>query len=75
MAKMPDGWIFIPKEKSRTEIELVPSELVFCHNCKYSAMLYADDRFMDGYCQRHNIAVSETFYCADGKPRKDEEDA
>ena len=66
MAKMPDGWILIPIEKSKTEFELVRRELVRCHNCKYGAMLYADNWFVDGYCHRHNIAVDEKFYCADG---------
>ena len=70
MAKMPDGWILIPKE-SKKGFEVPMYELVFCRNCKFGAMLYADDRFMDGYCHRHNIAVDEKFYCADGKRKED----
>lgn len=71
MAKMLDGWILITKEKSKTEFELVRRELVCCHNCKYGDLLYADGWFVDGYCHRHNIAVDEMFYCADGKRKED----
>ena len=31
--KLPDGWVFIPKMKRRSTIEVEQKELVTCKNC------------------------------------------
>ena len=35
MAKLPDGWVFIPKPVKRTTIDIEKHELVMCRNCKH----------------------------------------
>lgn len=33
--KMPDAWVYIPRIKNRTTIEIEQKELVICKNCIY----------------------------------------
>lgn len=35
MARLPDGWVFIPKMKDAITIELKQMELVTCRHCKH----------------------------------------
>lgn len=35
MAKLPDGWLFVPKvSKKLTTIEITEQELIMCRNCE-----------------------------------------
>ncbi len=83
MAKMPDGWIFIPKEKSKTEFELVSRELVCCRNCKWWDQ---KDDSSYGYCRASDhwyrskhweISIYRVYqadwFCADGERREKNE--
>lgn len=70
MARLPDGWVFIPIMKDAITIELKQMELVTCQHCKH--------RFTDGknvlynVCElNHNKVQSDDWFCADGE----EEDA
>lgn len=73
MAKMPDGWIITPRVENGVTVVLEKTELVKCKNCRHSAILYSDNDPIDGYCQRHNIAVTEEFFCADGKKKEEKQ--
>ena len=33
--KLPSGWIFIPRMKDRTTLEVETKELIRCHECKH----------------------------------------
>ena len=39
MAKLPDGWVFIPKPVKRTTIDIEKHELVMCRNCTNATIL------------------------------------
>jgi hypothetical protein len=63
MAKLPDGWIFIPKFKDLTTITVEQKELVCCKNCKQAEQceIYA------GWDGQH-----PDWFCADGERRDDD---
>lgn len=60
MAKLPDGWVFIPKPVKRTTIVIEKHELVMCKNCKHN------DEFG---CHKLGMIVSDSWFCADGKSK------
>ena len=60
MARMPDGWVFIPKLKG-ISLEVEEKELVLCKHCKHEEV-----------CCRRRTDNPE-WYCGDGV-RKDEND-
>ena len=62
MAKLPDGWIFIPRTKDAVTIEVEERELVMCRNCKHV--------LPNGFCHKHSKKVTDEFYCADGEGRE-----
>lgn len=66
MARLPDGWVFIPMMKDAITIELKQMELVTCQHCKHGepgACGYGVD--CDG------VWHEADWFCADGE----EEDA
>ena len=71
MARLPDGWVFIPRMKDAITIELKQMELVTCRHCKhyrYYGLSY--DTISEckiGHCENPD----EYWFCADGE----EEDA
>ena len=68
MAKLPDGHVFIYKQKL-TKIEIEERELVMCRNCKHQD----PDRFNDGsnryVCRKGHGWKPDEWYCADGERR------
>lgn len=59
MARMPDGWFFIPKIKNskmtEVEIEVEEKELVFCEHCIYSGW------------KTGQYVITPDYYCHRGK--------
>lgn len=75
MAKLPDGWIFIPTIEKRTTVNIEERELVMCRNCKWGEpsknmkgedMVFCyngDTGIEDGYLHEPN------WFCAEGKKK------
>ena len=68
MAKLPDGWIYIPRQKDMVTIEIEPRELVMCRNCRHWNEEDHDCNIKVG----HFTAPPE-WYCADGERRANDE--
>ena len=65
MARLPDGWVFIPVMKDSITFEIKKMELVACLHCKH----YDKDMI---YCNKFGIQnIDNDWFCADGE----EEDA
>lgn len=77
MAKLPDGWIFMPRmnEHNRLQIYLEQQKLVTCKSCTYW-----DDssevRFLGGwcFCDKLQFSTSPDWFCADGEAKKNAAD-
>ena len=75
MAKLQDGWVFIPKvvmNEKEANIEVREYELVFCENCKH----YKETTIIGcaiGFCKQKNIIISKDDYCKFGEREEDEE--
>lgn len=68
MAKLPDGWVFIPMMKDAITIEIKKMELVTCRHCKWFHKAFENE----GRCIKHdNDYRDPDWFCADGE----EEDA
>ena len=63
MAKLPSGWIFIPRFKDLNHIELDERELVTCKECRYFVFENAEC----GHCKSHGLPVVPDWYCADAE--------
>ena len=64
MAKLPAGWIFIPKMKDAVTITVEKRELVVCKDCKWYHQAFANE----GRCVNHdNDFHNPDWFCADGK--------
>lgn len=74
MARLPAGWIFIPKFKDMTTITVEQRELVCCKNCKWweNGLCKSDDvsRKIDDCGCYPDFRTSSDWFCADGE-RKD----
>lgn len=72
MAKLPDGWVFIPMMKNAITIELKEMELVTCRHCKhykpYTGRVSGNQYFQ---CEVLITDTEPDWFCADGE----EEDA
>lgn len=59
MARIPDGWVFIPKIKNskmtEVEIEVEEKDLVFCEHCMYSEQ------------KPWQYSITPDYYCHRGK--------
>ena len=67
MAKLPDGWVFIPKPVKGTTIDIEQHELVMCRNCKHRD---PEDHKCDcGQLERVGCAfsVDDDYFCAYGE--------
>lgn len=68
MAKLPDGWVFIPRMKDAITIELEQRELVTCRHCKHR-----DPESGCCDCGGHEmmkgkiLAMPDNWWCADGE--------
>lgn len=70
MARLPDGWVFIPRMKDAITIELKQMELVTCRHCKHC--FTGGENILYNVCElNHNKVQSDDWFCADGE----EEDA
>lgn len=68
MAKLPDGWVFIPKPVKRTTIDIEKHELVMCRNCKHRD---PEDFKCDNHWHSHSpLPVDDDFWCAYGEKYK-----
>lgn len=67
MAKLPSGWIFIPRMKDASHIELVERKLITCHECRYYNPAGCSPGF--GWCERSGMdrGVTDDWYCADAE--------
>ena len=57
MARIPDGWVIIPKIKNckmaEVEIEVEKKELVFCEHCLHAGWKITSDAIQpEYYCHR-----------------------
>ena len=72
MAKLPDGWVFIPMMKDAITIELKQMELVTCRHCKhykpYTGRVSGNQYFQ---CEVLTMDTDPDWFCPDGE----EEDA
>ena len=67
MAKLPDGWVFIPRMKDAVTIEVEELELVMCRNCRHADCF---DKFT--VCRKaERKLVPSDFFCADGERREE----
>ena len=66
MARLPDGWVFIPRMKDAITIELKQMELVTCQHCKHC---FTDgENVLYNVCELNNNKVqSDDWFCADGE--------
>ena len=66
MARLPDGWVFIPRMKDAITIELKQMELVTCRHCKHC---FTDcENVLYNVCElNHNKVQSDDWFCADGE--------
>lgn len=69
MAKLPSGWIFIPRMKDAFYIEWVEHKLVTCQECKYFVFENAEC----GHCKSHGLTVVPDWYCADAEAEEKKE--
>ena len=68
MAKLPDGWVFIPKPVKRTTIDIEQRELVMCRNCKHRD---PEDHKCDHHWHAYSpLPVDDDFWCAFGEKYK-----
>ena len=78
MARMPDGWVIIPKDegikqdengKLYRKIRMDDKELVMCKSCKHYNTVGCSNGF--GWCEDSivNTGVRDDFYCARGERR------
>ena len=68
MAKLPDGWVLIPKVIAKgTKIEVTEYELVLCKNCVHAKQHTLFGRTV-AFCERLQTAfpVAEDDYCSYG---------
>lgn len=67
MAKLPDGWVFIPKPVKGITIDIEQRELVMCKNCKHRD---PEDHKCDcGHDIQWQLPRADDWFCADGKRR------
>ena len=80
MAKMPDGWVMIPKYEGINQDEngklvqqfsIEDKELVMCKNCKWWDKDHTTDG-VKGFCPNTGCCEQPDFYCADGERRDSE---
>jgi len=67
MAKLPAGWILIPKTKDGVTVLYETRELVKCKDCKHSKRMCQP--WNDLICQKHGGANTPEWFCADGERR------
>ena len=68
MAKLPDGWVFIPKHVKRTTINIEQHELVMCRNCVHRD---PEDHKCDHHWHAYSpLPVDDDFWCAYGEKYK-----
>ena len=70
MAKLPDGWVLVPKMKDALTVTIEQKELVCCRNCKHC--YYASNRTPEEQsyvCDKIGMDVKPSWFCADGERR------
>lgn len=79
MARMPDGWVFIPRidgpnledGNAVVHVSVDEKELVMCKNCEHYRP-YRHDMGDDSRCALWNAETGEDEYCSRGKRRDGE---
>lgn len=67
MAKLPDGWVFIPKQVKGPTVDIEKRELVMCRNCRHRDQ---EDFKCDHYWNANSpLPADDDFWCAYGKKR------
>ena len=67
MAKLPDGWVFIPRTKDAITIEVEQRELVTCRNCKHYKFYGLQSETVSECELMHTENPAEDWWCADGE--------
>lgn len=71
MAKLPSGWIFIPRFTDVSHIELVERKLITCQECKHFDGETYELNNVQGMCFKAGMVVRPGFWCADGEANDD----
>lgn len=60
MARLPDGWVFIPIMKDAITIELKQMELITCRHCKHGQLINGEI-----WCLKYvpNTLVPPDWFC------------
>ena len=76
MAKLPSGWLFIPRAINKgATIEVEQKELVTCKDCKYWDTTWQNDFAPNyHYCPLVDGTRRDDFYCADAERRCDQDE-
>lgn len=73
MEMRPFGWIFTPRMKNMTTIELDEKEIVLCRDCRQ--WNEESGRMGRGWCGYQMKCTGPNYFCADGeKPREGDDD-
>ena len=70
MAKLPSGWIFIPRMTDKITIEIEKRVLITCQECKYAECEGRDGAVVCGFDGSQH---KQDWFCADGEAKEDEE--
>ena len=69
MAKLPSGWIIIPRMTYKITIELIERKLVTCAECEYAECEGRDGLIV---CCNDGAGHRPDWFCADGEMKEDE---
>lgn len=73
MAKLPDGWVFIPKMKNILTVTVEQKELICCRNCIHwiPGRITENDDFIQPRCKRNCGGWSSDDYCSCAERREE----
>lgn len=75
MAKLPSGWIFIPRFKDLNHIELEERKLITCKECKYWIPMNKFNQYYHpgrGECELNCWVRDSDWFCADSEAKEDD---
>ena len=70
MAKLPDGWMLIPKTKDAVTINVEMRELVMCRNCKHGEPCNEDVFCTKDIGTIESSVHKPDWFCADGEHKE-----
>lgn len=63
MAKLPDGWVFIPRMKDVLTVEIEQKKLVTCQHCKHCLNEEMIDTGPCLWCELLDQEVERNWFC------------